>query len=175
MGFQIGVVGLELVLLAFLAAVISRRWLGAPPLGAWTKTAGNLLIYAAVVIFFASGFSKFAHFAPAVHEMQLLGLTGDRYYLVAAIELTSGLLLLIPPLRSLAILFVAAHVGGAISAHLIARQYFAILPSAVIVTVCCLGVFLRHPQALWSLSRTTSEPAAAAGTNGISGGGGAAA
>jgi hypothetical protein len=43
-------------------------------------------------------------------------------------------------------------VGGAICAHLIAGQYFAMVPSAIVLSFCWLGVFLRHPQVLWSLA-----------------------
>jgi hypothetical protein len=65
-------------------------------------------------------------------------------------EIGCGLLLLVPPLRSLAALIISAHMGGAISAHVIADQYFAVLPSLIILSLCWLGLFLRHPQILWS-------------------------
>jgi hypothetical protein len=91
--------------------------------------------------------------------MGLLHLTGGKYLLVAGIELTSGALILIPQLRSVALLFISAHVGGAICAHLIAGQYFAVLPSMVVLTMCWLGMFLRHPQILWSLERRSEKRA----------------
>jgi hypothetical protein len=46
--------------------------------------------------------------------MTLLGLTGGKSMLVAAMEIGCALLLLFPPLRSLAALIVSAHMGGAI-------------------------------------------------------------
>ena len=118
---------------------------------------GDGLIYAAVFVFIGSGVSKFAHVPLAVTEMGLLGLTGPKYVLVASIEITSGVLLVIRRVRSFALLFNSAHVGGAICAHLIAAQYFAVVPSAIVLSVCWLGAFLRHPQVLWSFSEVASS------------------
>src|SRR5579864_6024022 len=80
---------------------------------------GNALLYLAALVFVASGASKLAHASLAVEEMRLLGLTGGKYTLVAAMEIGCGLLLLVPSLRSLAALIVSAHMGGAICAHVI--------------------------------------------------------
>jgi len=93
------------------------------------------------------------HVQPAMTEMGLLQLTGWKLNLVAGIELTSGALLLYRPLRSVALLFNSAHCGGAIVAHLIASQYFAMVPSAIVLSPVWLGAFLRHPEVLWSLSQ----------------------
>jgi hypothetical protein len=89
--------------------------------------------------------------------MGLLGLTGPKYFLVASIEITSGILLLIRRVRSFALLFISAHVGGAICAHLIADQNLAMVPSAIVLSLCWLGAFLRHPQVLWSFSEVSSS------------------
>ncbi len=99
-----------------------------------------------------SGITKLLHLPFAVQEMSILHLTGWKYDLTAAVELASGVLISIRPLRALALLWIAAHYGGAISAHLIAGQDLAAVPSAVVLTVTTLGVCLRHPQALWSLA-----------------------
>ena len=42
--------------------------------------------------------------------------------------------------------------GGAICAHVIADQYFAVLPSMIILSLAWLGLFLRHPEMLWSFA-----------------------
>jgi hypothetical protein len=60
--------------------------------------------------------------------------------------------MLIRPLRSVALLFISAPAGGAICAHLIAEQYFAMVPSAIVLSMAWLGAFPHHPQILWSLS-----------------------
>lgn len=163
--FQVSVAVAELALLAGIAVLFVTVWRRGPSSDTPTQRLpwGNALIYLSATVFLASGVSKLAHFPPAVTEMGLLHLTGGKYLLVAVIELTSGLLILIPQLRSIALLFVSAHVGGAICAHLIAGQYFAMLPSIVVLTMCWLGMFLRHPQILWSLDRSarrSAQPAA---------------
>ena len=151
--FQIGTVLLEVSLVGALLCVVVRTLRPASSsTTSETRTfIGNGLIWVAAFVFIASGLSKLAHVQPAVEEMTLLGLTGAKYVIVASIEILSGVLVLLKPLRSIALLFVSAHVGGAICAHLIAGQYFAILPSAVLLSLCWLGMFLRHPQILWSL------------------------
>ena len=151
--FRIGVVFLELCLAGAIAALLwqtMREPVGR--LGQARAGLGNALLYLAALVFVASGASKLAHASLAVEEMRLLGLTGGKYTLVAAMEIGCGLLLLVPSLRSLAALIVSAHMGGAICAHVIADQYFAVLPSMIILSLCWLGLFLRHRQMLWSFS-----------------------
>lgn len=155
--FQIVAIAIEIVLVGAIGGVMieaATRPLSSP--SKLRQRVGNVLIYLAVFIFFASGITKFIHVPLAVTEMGLLGLTGASYVLVASIEIWSGVLLLIRPLRSFALLFNSAHVGGAICAHLIAAQYFAMVPSAIVLSLCWLGVFLRHPQVLWSLNELSS-------------------
>jgi hypothetical protein len=156
--FQVIAIAIETVLVFAIGGVLiyTALWPTAPALSKFRQRVGDVLIYLAVFVFIASGVTKFLHVPLAVTEMGLLGLTGFRYLLVASIEITSGVLLLIRPIRSFALLFNSAHVGGAICAHLIAGQYFAIVPSAIVLSVCWLGAFLRHPQVLWSLSEVSS-------------------
>ena len=161
--FRTGVVIVELALLGGIAATLlealtARAWL-LPTLS--RRAAGDALLTVAVLIFIASGLSKLLYVAPAVAEMTLLGLTGTPYVLVAALEVFCGLLLLVKPLRSITLLFVSAHLGGAVCAHLIAGQYFAMLPTIVILSICWLGAFLRHPEMLWSLATPSRERSAA--------------
>lgn len=149
--FVIGVA--ETALIGALLTVLAQTVLApsrAPP-GRPRARAGNAMMAVALLIFFGSGVTKLLHLPFAVAEMKLLGLTGWMYNLVAGVELISGALFAVRPLRSIALLFVAAHCGGAICAHLIASQYFAMVPSAMVLTLASLGAFLRHPQMLWSL------------------------
>ena len=151
--FRIGVVLIELCLVGAIAAVLRQTMTAAMSDTRKARAGlGNALLYLAALIFVASGASKLAHVSLAVEEMTLLGLTGGKYTLVAAMEIGCGLLLLVPPLRSLTALIVSAHMGGAICAHVIADQYFAVLPSLIILSLCWLGLFLRHPQMLWSFA-----------------------
>jgi hypothetical protein len=152
--FQVVAVVIE-VILAFSIVGVLIRAATSPASSALSKArqrTGDVLIYLSVFVFLASGVSKFARVPLAVTEMGLLGLIGYKYLLVASIEITSGVLMLIRPLRSVALLFISAHAGGAICAHLIADQYFAMVPSAIVLSMAWLGAFLRHPQILWSLS-----------------------
>jgi len=164
--FQISVVVVELALLSAIVAVVLQALLQGIPQApsAQRSNVGNTLIYLAVLVFLGSGISKLMHVSPAVTEMTLLQLTGWKYTFVASIEIVGGLLLLFPALRSLALIYTSAHCGGAICAHLIADQNFAMLPSAVVLSVCLLGVFLRHPESLWSLGKYSivARPAALA-------------
>jgi|SRR5579872_1202427 len=151
--FQVIAIAVEILLVIAIGGVLSQAATSptAPVPSKSRQRVGDVLIYFVVLVFFASGITKFVHVPPAVTEMGLLGLTGWKYPLVASIELMSGVLLLIRPMRSIALLFNSAHAGGAICAHLIAGQYFAMVPSAIVLSLCWLGAFLRHPQILWSL------------------------
>ncbi len=152
--FQIGVGVMVTVLLTANAAVLIEavtqpgRFLSSPS----RRRAGDIMIYLAASIFIASGISKFLQVPLAVSEMTLLGLTGAKYGFVAALEIVCGLLLLPRLLRSVALLVASAHLGGAICAHVIADQYFACLPTTIILSLTWLGAFLRDPQILWSLA-----------------------
>ena len=160
--FRIGVIIVELFLAGAITAVLWQAVSepAARPSKARVRV-GNVLIYLTALIFIGSGTSKLAQVPLAVKEMTLLGLTGGKYALVAVMEIGCGLLLLVPPIRSLAALITSAHMGGAICAHVIAEQYFAVLPSLIILSLCWLGLFLRHPQMLWSLGAVADAQATA--------------
>jgi|GEM_PF-1576481 len=113
--------------------------------------AGKALVNLPAVMLIVGGISKFTYAQFAVAEMTLLGLTGWKYLLVAMLEILSGVTLLIEPIRAVALLILAAHVGGAICSHLIVGQYSAMLPPAILLTASCLGTFMVHPGALWSV------------------------
>ncbi len=157
--FQFIAIAIEALLVFAIAGVLISTAIG-PTASVPSKVrqrVDDILIYLAVFVFIASGITKFVHVPLAVTEMGLLGLTGSSYMLVASIEITSGVLLLIRPMRSIALLFNSAHVGGAICAHLTAHQYFAMVQSAIVLSLCWLGAFLRHPQILWSLGEVSSS------------------
>src|SRR5205085_3712117 len=157
--FQAFAVAIEAILALGIGGTLihAATWPTPAVPGETRRRVGDALIYLAVFVFIGSGVSKFAHVPLAVTEMGLLGLTGPKYLLVASIEIMSGILLLIRRVRSFALLFISAHVGGAICAHLIADQNFAMVPSAIVLSLCWLGVFLRHPQVLWSFSEVSSS------------------
>lgn len=151
--FEIVICAVEATLLAWLALLLARTVLAPDrrPPSRLRARSGEVLMGVATAIFFMSGVTKLLHLPFAVQEMGLLHLTGWKYDLVAGIELTSGVLFVIRPLRPLALLFISAHCGGALSAHLIADQEIAMVPSMMVMTLAALGAFLRYPQILWSL------------------------
>jgi hypothetical protein len=155
LAFQVITIVVELALVGGIGLVLAEAAAqpGPPPPRRLRERAGTLMLRLAVIVFFVSGVTKLMHVQPAMTEMGLLQLTGWKLNLVAGIELTSGALLLYRPLRSVALLFNSAHCGGAIVAHLIATQYFAMVPSAIVLGLVWLGAFLRHPEVLWSLSQ----------------------
>ena len=83
--------------------------------------------------------------------MSSLNMTGWKLTLIGSLELLTAMLFLFRPLRSFGLLVMSSYLGGAICAHLSSDQYFAILPGTLILSLCWLGVALRHPQMLWSL------------------------
>jgi hypothetical protein len=80
-----------------------------------------------------------------------MGLGGDKLTLVASLEVLAALLFVFRPVRSFGLLFLSSYLGGAVCAHVQQGPVFAFLPPAIVLGVCWLGTFLRHPQALWSI------------------------
>lgn len=122
---------------------------------------GNILIFIGSGVMLFSGTLKFAHVPMVVEEMTSLSLGGWKLNVVAALELCTGLLFLLQPLRSIGLLVASAYLGAGICAHLAADQYFAMLPTMMVLGFCWLGAALRHPQILWSLTeRAPDQPGA---------------
>jgi DoxX-like protein len=118
----------------------------------WRLRTGNVLIGIAGAVMLVSGSLKLAHVPLVVAEMTALGLPGWKLELVGALEVLSGVLFLLPRLRSLGLPFASAYLGAAICAHVQIGQYFAVLPTMAILGACWLGAGLRHPHLLWSVS-----------------------
>jgi len=125
---------------------------------------GNLLMILGGLTLIGSAGAKFAHVPKLVTELGAMGFDGDKLLFIAALEVISALLFLVPLTRSAGLLLVSSFLGGAIATHLQHRQPIA-QPSLVLF-VMWLGTWLRHPVILWSLrspaketSRTVSAPA----------------
>ena len=127
------------------------------PPESWRVRAGNVFIGAAGLIMVASGSLKLAHVPLVVSEMTALGLPGWKLDLVGMLEVLSGVLFLHPRLRSIGLPFASAYLGAAICAHVQIGQYFAVMPTMVILGACWLGAGLRHPHLLWSLNSRPAE------------------
>ena len=165
--FRIAVAGIDVLLAAAMLYVLflaTRQGGAAAPggvaLGKSRALAGTVLIAIAAGVLIFSGSLKLAHVPQVVEEMTSLSLAGWKLNLVGALELASGALFLLRPLRSLG-LVTSAYLGAAICAHVQADQYYAVLPAMVVLGSCWLGAALRHPQILWSLGELGSGGAAA--------------
>jgi DoxX-like protein len=119
---------------------------------------GNILIYLGAFGLFAGGVAKFAHVPKVVEQLTSMGLGGSKLTLVASLEILSAVLLAFRPVRSVGILFLSAYLGGAVCAHVRHGAIVAVNPPAIVLAICWLGVFLRHPQSLWSLSENSTSP-----------------
>jgi DoxX-like family len=119
---------------------------------------GNVLIYLGAFLLFAGGTAKFAHVPKVVAQLTSMGLGGGKLTLVASLEVLSALLLAFRPVRAIGILFLSAYLGGAVCAHIQQNPPFAFMAPAIVLSVCWMGVFLRHPQALWSFGEVNISP-----------------
>jgi hypothetical protein len=162
--FRIVVATIDVALAAALLYVVVLAFIQPPSVspGKGRLRAGNILIGIACLVLLGSGSLKFAHVPQVVEEMSSLNLAGWKLGLVAGLEVTSGLLFLLRPLRSLGLPVVSAYLGAAICAHVQADQYFAVLPTMVVLGCCWLGAALRHPQVLWSLTERRADADAGA-------------
>ena len=116
------------------------------------KNSGMILIAIGAVMLLGSATAKLAHVPQVVSEMASVGLAGNRLTLVAALEVLSALLFLIPATRSAGLLLVSAFLGGAIATHLQHGQ--SIAPPSFVLILLWVGSWLRHPEILWSWRRT---------------------
>jgi hypothetical protein len=66
---------------------------------------------------------KFAHPGAVLTYLSSMGFEDMDVYLIAVIELTTAVLLLIPRTRGLAILLASAYLGGAVAAHLAIHRF----------------------------------------------------
>ena len=111
------------------------------------RRVGVALITLVGLILVASSITKLAGVPPVVRQLDGFGFAGE-VRLLGIMELASGALLLIPRTRSLGLLLASAFMGGAIATHLQHQE----LPAqpAIVLTLGWLGIWLRHPVALWS-------------------------
>jgi hypothetical protein len=121
------------------------------------RWAGNVLIgFVSAVLLFAS-VTKFAGLAPVVAQFTGYGFTRQWVTLLGLIELASTLALILPRARALGLLLVSGFLGGAIATHI--QHGESPIGPALLLALCWLAVWLRHPVALWSF---TDENAGAA-------------
>ena len=132
---------------------------------------GNWLINFCVIGLIASSLFKFSRLSGPIAYMASLGYKDRAYFLIAGLELLVAIVFYLRPTRLLGLLLVSAYFGGAISAHLAtSRPSFArspymaymlshpaagIIPAGVFLASAWIGVWLRYPELLSSLSERT--------------------
>jgi len=113
------------------------------------RRAGTILTTLAALILVGSGVAKALGAPAVVRQLHAYGFT-NTVLLVAALELTSGVLLLVPRTRSFGLLFASAFLGGAVATHVQHDPGFAMVPASAVLVLVWLGVWLEHPVTLWS-------------------------
>jgi putative oxidoreductase len=135
-----------------------------PPAGRWVALAR----WAAGVIFLIVGVAKFADHAAELASFRHYPLPAPEVfvYLVGAVEIGGGLLLIMGLLTRLAALALAADMTGAIAVSGLARGELISLTLAPVLLVAMLGL-IRVGPGPWSLDRQIARRKAS-GTVGTS-------
>jgi hypothetical protein len=131
------------------------------------RITGNVLMILGGVVLIGSSCAKFAHVPAVVNQLGAMGFTGNRLIFIAVLEIVSAALFLIPLTRSGGLLLVSSYLGGAIATHLQHGEPI-VQPSFVLVLIW-LGMWLRHPVILRSLSSAMQETGPAVTTLGVRG------
>jgi hypothetical protein len=119
------------------------------------RITGNVLIGLGGLVLTASAASKLVQVPRVMAELGAMGLHGNNVLFIAALEVVSALLFLVPVTRSAGLLLVSSFLGGAIATHLQHGQPI-IQPSFVLILIW-LGAWLRHPVILRSLASAMQE------------------
>ena len=129
---------------------------------------GSVLIHFCGFALVASSIVKFLQPPGPVRYMAYLGYEHGTLFLIATMELLIGISFLLPSTRSAGLLLVSSYFGGAIAAHLANHSfsdggpfvifnanhhYLGTLPATVLLLSAWIGVWLHHPESLWSFSR----------------------
>ena len=112
---------------------------------------GNSLIFLSGLAVAVSSILKFAGVPAVAHQMAAMGFTGERYTLVATLEILSAILFLYSRTRSFGLLFLSAFLGGAVCAHVQMGEVPKGIGPGVILALAWTGTWLRHPEMLWSM------------------------
>ena len=84
---------------------------------------GSRVISVCALVLVASSLLKFAHPGAVLTYLSSMGFEDMDVYLIAVIELTTAVLLLIPRTRGIGLLLASAYLGGAVAAHLAIHRF----------------------------------------------------
>ena len=116
------------------------------------RVTGTALIILGAVLLLGSATAKLAHVPPVMNQLAAAGFSPSKVMFIAALEILSAVLFLIPATRSGGVLLVSAFLGGAIATHLQHSQ--SIVQPSMVLLLIWLGTWLRHPELLWTLRQT---------------------
>jgi hypothetical protein len=112
------------------------------------RIGGNTLIVLGGLVLIASAMAKLAQVPQVVAQLNGSGFAG-RIGLLAAVELTTAVLFLVPATRSAGLLLVSSFMGGVIATHMQHGESY-LMPS-VLLGLFWIGAWPRHPEIAWSL------------------------
>jgi hypothetical protein len=121
------------------------------------RLAGTLLVILPGIALTFSSVLKFAGIPAVTAQMAEIGFAGGKLLFIAALEIVSAALFLWPRTRSIGLLLVASYLGGAICAHVQSGEFAKAVSPAALLGLAFLGVWLRHPEMLWSLRAAPEE------------------
>jgi len=84
---------------------------------------GSRVIAACALVLVASSMLKFLHPGAVLTYLSSMGFEDADVYLIAIVELTTAVLLLVPRTRGIGLLLASAYLGGAVAAHLAIHRF----------------------------------------------------
>lgn len=124
----------------------------------------NAFINVSTFVLVAGSIVKFLHPAKAAAYMAFLGYQRDKLFVIAAIELITGVLFAVRRTRPLGLLLLSSYLGGAVAAHIayhplngsapiilfsFNHHYLAALPAAIVIALAWSGVWLSQGAPWW--------------------------
>jgi hypothetical protein len=126
------------------------------------RITGNILVVLGGLMLLGSAGVKLARVPIVVSQMAAMGFDGNKLIFIAALEVVSAVIFLIPLTRSAGLLLVSAYLGGAIATHL--QHDLPLIQPSFVLLLIWLGAWLRHPGMLWSFGQVTKSARQTANT-----------
>ena len=129
--------------------------------------AGLVMIVLPALALAGSSVAKFASIPAVQSQMASLGFAGGKLLFIGFLEIIGAGGFLMPRTRSIGLLWISAYLGGAICAHVQAGQFDKAASPALLLLVSWVGMWLRHPQMLWSTTRERLGPGHSVATEAV--------
>ena len=119
--------------------------------------AGTTLILVPAIAVMLSETAKLLHVPAVAQQMAAAGFGGGKLTLVGGLGFMSALLFVFPRTRSIGLLLLSSFLGGATCLHVQRSEYANALGPVTLLCLAWIGTWLRHPQMLWSFTKSTVE------------------